>query len=180
MIVFHHMQTVLGEVEFSYGFDGEDSSPTPTERISFFEKPSEPKLPEGMSVSRCRAVVFEIEPVERISAFRFQARCSTPVVGVPANGECLAAQEWVGDHHLVVIGTEDAAALNSRMPFLELDEFEAIQGTDANSLTVYLSFIPPRKKATFHFVVAENTYPESVDESAWFAVDVPHRRLMVP
>jgi len=36
----------------------------------------------------------------------------------------------------------------------------------------------PLAAITLHFVVAINIYPEPVEDSAWFAVDVPHQRVL--
>jgi len=43
---------------------------------------------------------------------------------------------------------------------------------------VFLPRVPAAAGTTLHFVVVINTYPEPVEDSAWFAVDVPHQRLL--
>jgi hypothetical protein len=36
---------------------------------------------------------------------------------------------------------------------------------------------PAAKEISLHFIVAENSFPEPVEGSAWFAVDIEHVTL---
>lgn len=128
---------------------------------------------------RCRAVVLRVPESPSIRSLQFRMRCNTVAQGTPCTGECLEAQEWQSDTRLLVVGTEDAAALNGRLPFLQLGDFDQIVQYDFESMEIQLASIPPHRQVTLHFIIAENPYPEAAADSAWFAVDIPHRELPV-
>lgn len=126
---------------------------------------------------RCRAVVLSVPGRQSAWSLRFNIRCHTQAKGSPCTGECLEAQEWQSGTHLLVVGTEDAETLGARMPYLGLGEFEQIVRYANDSMEIQLATIPSRREVTLHFIIAENTYPEPGPDSAWFAVDIPHRDL---
>jgi hypothetical protein len=136
-----------------------------------------PRLPPGMSVLACRAVVLRVECTQAIRSLRFRMQCETDVAGSPCTGERLEAQEWETASHILVVGTEDAEALTTRMSFLGLGAYDEIVKYDSNSMEIQLESIPPRQHISLHYIIAENPFPEPSETSAWCAVEMPHRYL---
>jgi hypothetical protein len=139
--------------------------------------PASPDLPPGKSVVRCRAVILNVTHQESNCVLQFGVRCPMRAEGSPCSGQCLEAQEWQYGAHLLVIGTEDAEALNARMPFLGLEDFDAVVEYYSHAMIIRLEAVPPCHEITLHFIIAENLFPEPAADSAWFAVDIPHRAL---
>lgn len=137
----------------------------------------QPKLPKGMSVERCRAVLVRL--IHPNAQFRLQLRAalSSEAVGKPCTGQCLEAMEWDSQGSLLIIGTEDADALHHRMPRLGVTLDLIVAEYTPRGIELRLSGTTRDVPSTFHLIIAENPSPEPVPDSAWFAVDVPHQSL---
>lgn len=150
--------------------------------VSLALRTFEPRLslPAGMSVLRCRAVVLQV--TSRVNIIGLSWSCESPpgVAGSPCSGEALDAQEWEANGRLVVADTEDAEALTGRLPFLRLDAGTSLVQYSPQKLEIRIPPIPAPAAFGLHFILAENTSPEPVDSSAWFAVDIPHKHLTTP
>jgi hypothetical protein len=137
-------------------------------------------LPAGMSVVGCRAVVLRVATGIGVAALRWSCEAPPDVAGSPCSGEGLDAQEWEANGRLVVVGTEDEDALAARLGFVRLDATTSLVRYSPEKLEMKIPGVPPFTTFDLHFVLAENTLPEPVDASAWFAVDIPHRLLTAP
>jgi len=135
------------------------------------------KLPEGMTVQRCRAAVLSISGDAKLSSLTFSVFLDGDLEGHPCTGQGLDAQEWSDNGKLVVVGTEDGEWLDNRLPSLQCND-KAIVSYSPISMTLELTNIPIITSASFHFIIAENNDPEDIDASAWFAVDCPHHLLL--
>ncbi len=170
------LDTPLGQIRFSA--DAEPSSGG-TYDLEFRVVEFQPILPPGMSVRRVRAVLLRITSDHGLRSLDYRCRFETDIVGGPESGEYLDAQSWEGEHDIVVIGTEDGEMLSARMPCITvLDDPMALVQYQGNGLDVPLKDIPAGFAITLHFVIAENSNPEPVECSAWYAVDVPHDYLL--
>jgi hypothetical protein len=170
------LNTPLGQVQFSAR-----AEPTAggVYEIEFSVVEPEPILPPGMSVRRVRAVV--LRAFSRMGFERLDYRCQfvTDLEGGPESGEGLEAQSWEGEHDIVLIGTEDGEALSYRMPWLESQgDLLAVVQYQKDGFSVPLKRIPAGRTIGLHYVVAENSNPEPVECSAWYAVDIPHAKLL--
>lgn len=154
-------------------------SGTPPVNDLFLEVTSlQPELPPGMSVAACRAVVLHLPARGSEMHVHFQASLtpSEPVVRGSETGECLEAQSWSGERHVVLVGTEDVEALGARTR-------GSIRGTESSFLYSEGSFAIDfvhvgDAPATIHLLVAWNALTEPLDHSCWFAVDQPHARIL--
>lgn len=169
------LDSALGNLTFSLSLPVDSSASTTCTSAVV-----SPRLPPGHSVMRCRAVVLRVKCPCLLQSLRFRMCCATSLIGSPRTGECLEAQEWQSDDRILVVGTEDAEALSSRMPFLGLGEFDAIVEYGHDFMEIQISCIPANRQVTLHFIIAENRYPEPTPVSAWLAVDIPHRELLSP
>lgn len=136
-----------------------------------------PMLPSGMSTSACTAVLLQVEPDVAVETIWLRAKLATEAVASACTGEHLDAQEWSDGHNLVVIGTEDGAALHVRYPSMGFADI-AVVDFAPHAMTLKLDHLRGLRGASFHFIVAENPDPEPVESSAWFAVDQPHEGLL--
>lgn len=136
-----------------------------------------PKLPAGMTVSACTAVLLQVRPGKDIQSLRLHAALATGALASACTGEYLDAQEWSDGQSRVVIGTEDSQALDVRYPEVG---FASILSVDfgPQSMTLKIDRLSLLPAASFHFIVAENPDQEPVESSAWFAVDQPHEELL--
>lgn len=139
----------------------------------------EPHLPPGMSVSRVRVVLLLASSPTGFERLEYRCRFVTEIEGGPESGEDLDAQSFEGEHDLVVVGTEDGEALQVRMPWLECqgDPLAFVQYRK-DGFIVSLTQIPAGVTIGLHYVVAENSNPEPVESSAWFAVDMRHEQIL--
>ncbi|WP_081161737.1 hypothetical protein [Ensifer aridi] len=168
------LPTRLGLVRFharvtAYGLTDSDL----TLRLVSFD----PKLPPGMSVLNCTATLLTLESEGAVQSICLEARIDTSNEASPCTGEYLDAQEWSDGDNLVVIGTEDGAALDKRYPGYGFDRIAVVEFT-RTSITLRLHPERELKSPSFHFIVAENPDPEPESASAWFAVDQPHDVLL--
>jgi len=164
------VQTALGEITVTVTLMGTGIS---TAQITLTKH----QVPPEDNVRNCQAVLCKIKGTKQINKILFTASIDSKLIGDPCTGEHLEATEWEDVNSLVVVGTEDAEALNARMPFLKLEDYASIATYRASSLRIELREIEPSHDLGLHFVVAENPSPEPVACSAWFAVDCSHPYL---
>lgn len=170
------LDTALGQIRFSA-----DAEPTSSGAydLEFRVVEYQPVLPSGMSVRRVRAVLLKASSAKGLEYLDYRCEFDTDIEGGPESGERLDAQSWEGEHDIVVIGTEDGEMLSARMRWIEVsDDPLALVQYQKDGLNVPLKGIPAEVTVTLHYVVAENSKPEPVECSAWFAVDVPHDQLL--
>jgi hypothetical protein len=147
------------------------------DKITFEAINLEPRLPLGMSVQKCTLILLVVEGLVDIEALSLNLTLENKAIASPCLGECLDAQEWSENGKLVVIGTEDGAALSHRFPEIGLEDKIVVELPD-HSMTLRLQELGKRKNPSFHFIIAENEDPEPVEPSAWFAVDQAHVFLL--
>ena len=136
------------------------------------------RLPGDMSVDSAHAVLLSLITTEAIRQLEFKCAIQEDIAGFPCTGECLEAQEWEADGHIVTVGTEDSSCLGKRVPPLGLGEEDAIVEYCSKSMSLRLSNIPRNLDLSLHFIIAENPNPEPVECSTWFAVDQQHEELL--
>jgi len=140
----------------------------------------EPSLPSHMSVRRVRAVLLVAFSDTGFERLDYRCRLLNSMKGGPESGERLDAVSWVGERELVMVGTEDGEALSSRMPWLEFEGYpQALVEYHKDGLNVPLQCVPAGVTVSLHYVIAENSNPEPAACSSWFAVDVPHERVLM-
>lgn len=144
------------------------------ESLSLKSADIQPTLPVGMRVDRCRAVLVRLTGTQGPFQLQFSARLISQAKGHPCTGDRLEAIEWSDDRSLIVVGTEDAAALSTRMSGLDIVQDQAIASYDRQAIQIRLSG-KQSNDVTFHFIIAENPAPEPTPDGAWFAVDVSHQ-----
>jgi hypothetical protein len=147
--------------------------------VSLDVRTFEPRLslPSGMSVFRCRAVVLRVTSQVDIAGLRWSCESPPGVVGSPCSGEGLDAQEWEAGNRMVVVGTEDEDALASRLGLRPQEPHRGWVRYSPRKLEVTIPWVPASAAFGLHFIVAENTSPEPIEASAWFAVDIQHEQL---
>ena len=168
-----NLDTALGPFLFEAACDHRPGD------VSLDLRTFEPRLslPAGMSVLRCRAVVLRVISQVDIAGLRWSCESPPGVSGSGCSGEGLDAQEWEAGGHLVVVGTEDEDALASRLGLPRQEPYRGWISYSPCKLEVTIPWVPASPAFGLHFIVAENTSPEPVDASAWFAVDIPHAQL---
>jgi len=170
----HIVNTAIGDFVFSLECDGTPDIPL----IEIREVAPTLQLPPGRSVLRCTAIVARVHSKSAIAALQWSCVCRTPVRGSVSTGEWLDAQDWLSGNRLVVVGTEDGEALVSRLPFLNPRQEEYFNILSPDRIETCLENVPAGFDLSLHYVLAENPWPEPVDASCWFAVDIPHRHLL--
>lgn len=164
----------LGQIRATYLISSKELA---AEKISFKAINFCPRLPSGMGVQICTAVFLALDSNAEISSIEFSLSIESKAVGHSCTGQYLDAQEWSHEGKLVVIGTEDWESLRYRFPMLRDEDIKIVDFTES-SLALKLENFPKRSKPSFHFIIAENDDPESVDASAWYAVEQDHRFLL--
>jgi hypothetical protein len=166
--------TPLGNVKFQVEFSG-----IPTSGVSVSAAPFQPKLPPGMSVLACYGVVLRINVPNPVADLRYQAllQPTSIVSGGASTGEGLEAQEWNGQDHVLLIGTEDREYLMRRLPH-SIVLPNAPFTYSPESLSIDIAKIPAGQPLSLHFIVAWNELPETIEQSCWFAVDQPHNSVL--
>ncbi len=142
--------------------------------------PIEPKLPNGMVVEGCVAVLLQYVPLEELVGLTFRCRWKQlKEKGDVCSGEALDAWEWKHEGTLVVIGTEDNEWLSRRLRFVELTEtVHAYPITMRyNVVEIRVPLVPVGEQISLHYIVAWNSLPEKKESSCWYAVDVPHEMV---
>ena len=169
------LDTALGTVKFTVSIKGNDVS---NEHIILSTFPVEPKLPSGMSVKNCNALLIQIRKAANPFSLRYTANLASSIKGTSCTGQGLAAIEWEDSQSIVVIGTEDEEALIYRMPWLKTDMFELEETYEPSLLSINIAKAMYPQKMSFHFIIAENPMPEPKEVSAWFAVDSGHSKIL--
>ena len=128
---------------------------------------------------RQTAVVLQINAKDPIRKVTFSCFFDQSLLrGHSCSGQFLDAWEWESENNLVIIGTEDGEALGYR---LEKSEY-TIKNTpvfyENNKLSIIINDWVSHKTLSLHYIVAENSLPEQVDCSCWFASDQPHENLL--
>jgi len=132
-----------------------------------------------MSADSVVVILGSILSAQPICDFRFALQFAASVPkGTPESGEFLDAQSFDIANSRVMIGTEDGDALASRLCWFELTESNYPIGYLRNGFELSFAYIPPRATLDFHFVIAYNA-TASDDCSEWFAVDVPHKNILL-
>lgn len=170
------IRTPIGALAFSVSASGRQLRP---DEVRFRYVQLEPHLPPGMAVDSVEAILVALEPHSALQAVNISCKW----VHAPGSwqdrqsGECLDAQSWVVGNNLVEIGTEDFERLAGRLKKHGLrNEPYPISYCD-DGFEILLPQVPANQLTSVHFIVASNHYPEPVECSAWYAVDVPHERI---
>lgn len=140
----------------------------------------EPIIPDGMHVQKCIAVLFKCTSPIPLNNVVFSCQWNDlNITGYGNSGEGLDAWEWQHKGVLVMIGTEDGDWLSDRLNLgkQHLSEGYPVTMHD-NQITITIEEFEANKELSLHFVVAWNLTPEPVEASCWFAVDVPHKKLL--
>ena len=149
------------------------------EKAHLTECTIEPKIPDGMSVKGCKAVLLRNTSITPLKDVVFS--CSwqgLKEAGYGNSGEGLDAWEWEHNKTLVMIGTEDDEYLGSRVKLKETTSTYYPITMEDNSVKIHISEYPANKELTLHFIISWNSVSEEVDSSCWYAVDVPHKRVL--
>jgi hypothetical protein len=147
--------------------------------ISLSQKAIDPHLPQGMEVIKCIAVLLQISVVKTVNELYFCCNWESAVKeGSVCSGEGLEAWEWTHNNNLVVIGTEDAESLNKRIPVFPFELSNHPITIGKNRIQIRLRNLSVGQSYSLHFIVAWNDYPEIHEHSCWYAVDVPHEKIM--
>ena len=140
----------------------------------------EPSLPNGMSVEGCKVVVFKYKPSKPLRNFYFTCEwINQSITGYGNSGEALDAWEWETEKNIVLIGTEDSEWLNSRLKIKKeylLEDYPITM--ENNKISIRIEDFDGNEELSLHYVVAWNSVPEPKDSSCWFAVDVPHKKIL--
>ncbi|WP_143072653.1 MULTISPECIES: hypothetical protein [unclassified Variovorax] len=107
------VSTPLGDLAFQADVEFGRS---PVE-FSLTDFPFQPALPLGSVVDGCIGVVFKCQSATQMRGLHFECAWygASPSSGSPASGECLDAQEWSDEKHVVLVGTEDFDILRDRL-----------------------------------------------------------------
>ncbi len=147
--------------------------------LSLYLCEAERVLPNGMEVQQRYTCLVKYYCEESAGSLLFRCRWESPFAkGSPEPGECLDAQTWTSDNHIVAIGTEDLEQLKLRLPNCGLSE-DAWPALPEHGLEITLPQVPSGSGISLHYVVAWNELPEQRESSSWFAVDMEHRDVLV-
>ena len=139
-----------------------------------------PIIPEGMHVQECMAVLLRCTSNSPIRDAVFLCEWNDfEESGFGAPGEGLDAWEWESDGVLVMVGTEDAEWANSRLKLHKefcSDNYPITN--ENNKISIVIEEFSTHQELSLHFVVAWNKLPEPKECSCWYAVDVPHKRIV--
>ncbi len=139
-----------------------------------------PKLPVGMTVSGCMAVILQCLPNNPFKGFTFSCEWDElKTKGYSCSGQGLDAWEWESEGVLVLIGTEDFEYIESRLELKTEFPPENYPVTMANNkVSIAIESLEKNKEISLHYVIAWNHLPESVEDSCWYAVDIPHNKII--
>lgn len=168
------LDTLLGQIHFVFSVSGMGVTESD---LSISVRTFTPKIPAGMKVKSCRAILFSLECTNQAARISYSATLDTRIVGGPCTGERLEAIEWDKEGLNVSVGTEDSEALKNRMPYLNIRERAGVATYSEDQITVEIPECLHIRPATFHFVVADTAKASRDDASGWFAVDVLHKRI---
>ena len=140
----------------------------------------QPSIPKGMSVEGCKVILFKHTPSEPLKNLVFSCEwVNLNITGYGASGEALDSWEWESNKETVLVGTEDSEWLNSRLKIEKeyLPEDYPIT-MENNKISIRIDEYTKNEELTLHYVVAWNSLPEPKENSCWFAVNVPHRKII--
>ena len=147
-------------------------------RVSTF--PIIPKLPEGMSVAGCHAALFDLRAKGSIRSIEFSLLLENRNALWGADtGEGLESYSVAADGYIVQVGTEDGDVLAERLGKPKLSTQERYPfSISKQEMTQTIRDLDVRGRITLHYVVAWSRKPEPVESSCWYAVDIPHSKVM--
>ena len=90
----------------------------------------------------------------------------------------ILARVWRHHKTLVMVGTEDDEFLESRLRLKKFSSNDYSITMNDNAIKIHISEFPANKELSLHFVISWNSLPEKVDSSCWFALDIPHKRIL--
>lgn len=172
-MVFHVSTTLpFGDLVFAGAYSGYPSS-LEVRRVEI-----SPTLPEGMAVDNFAAFLVRLTTSDTLHEFNFECSVSSVTQkGAPNSGEHLDAQSWHIGNGLLMIGTEDGESLDQRIDWLSVNKSNYPVSYLLNGFRLSFSYVPPHQQVDFHFIVAHNAPTRDCD-SEWFAVDIPHAKLL--
>jgi hypothetical protein len=145
-------------------------------------------LPGAMSVAGSRAALLQCEIACAINSLVFECKWDDGggLDWEPETGQYLAAQSWTNGEFLVMVGTEDDEGLKERasrgddMPKAMARHLcdPSVVSYRPDGLAISLPPVPGGSRIGLHYVVAWNPAPEPVETSAWYAVDIPHAKIV--
>jgi len=171
--------TLFIQESFSFGYITLSciSSPALADTLVVQRLAYTPTLPDGMSVDLAAAyrVAFTASfPIHHFSFDFILDDCQTS--GSAESGERLDAQSWPIGDGLLMVGTEDAEALQARMPTLPLRDEDYPVEYLPHGFRIAFPYVAPHTNVGFHFVLAHNCV-DTESDAEWFAVDVSHLKL---
>lgn len=168
-----YVNTAIGRLKFyCTNLDGN------IENITLTQALIKPTLPQGMSVTECIAVLLQFSATKTVTEFCFCCDWEDfDGVGYANPGEWLDAWELQHEKHLVMIGTEGAEFLSSRIPLLPFEPLIYPITMEQNKIKIRLREISPGDSYSLHFIVSTNCYPEAKEASCWFSVDLSHENV---
>lgn len=141
-------------------------------RLNFF-----PKLPPGMHVEGCLALIWKIKTLGNRIAFKLTGCLESQAKSYPESGECLFAQSFEDPTVKLTIGTEDEEALIARASkknWLPLYFKDSLKADNVRYGNQGLEIVLPESKCNdliqVHFIVAWTS--KIFDPiSTWYALD---------
>ena len=136
-------------------------------------------LPEGMSVEKSIAIIMQYTSPTPIKNIKYS--CSLLELeekGYANSGEGLEAWEWESNETTLTIGTEDDIFFNSRVKYTKQESENYSVTMENNAILIEIKKFPANTVLSLHYVIAWNSLPEKTSNSCWFAVDVPHDKLL--
>jgi hypothetical protein len=144
-----------------------------------YECDIEPNIPKGMSVEGCKTVLLRCTSLTPLKDIIFSCSWNElKEAGYGNSGEGLDAWEWEHNKTLVMVGTEDDEYLGSRVKLKESSSNYYPITMNDNAIKIHISEFPANKELSLHFVISWNSIPEKMDSSCWYAVDIPHERVL--
>lgn len=170
----HTVETPIGNLLFIISANGGDIGGV---RISGCN--IEPNIPAGMSVEWCKVVLLRCTSPTPLNDIFFSCLWNDlKEAGYGHSGEGLDAWEWKHNNTLVMVGTEDNEYLGSRVKLKEPSSVYYPITMNENVIKIHISEFPANKELSLHYVISWNSIPEKVDSSCWYAVDIPHERVL--
>ena len=74
------------------------------------------------------------------------------------------------------VGTQDAAALADRLPMCGFSSRDHPVAT-ADGIEIVVPVVKVGTTVTLHLIVSENDFPEPVELSTWYAIDLEHNAV---
>lgn len=169
------IKTPIGTLFFSAGASEGDLSNAAITKCHV-----KPIIPDGMRVQECIAVLLRCTARSPLRSAVFSCEWSDfEGAGFGATGEGLDAWEWESEGVLVMVGTEDAEWLNARLKLQsEFGPDNYPITMENNKISIIVEEFPAHRELSLHFVAAWNQLPEPKACSCWYAVDMPHQRIV--